>query len=117
MIRKLDVSGCLLGVLKAGAYRNVSLQADVLHVYTYFNYPTVKENRETFMRGFNRRAAVMTHLYLESWRKRFQIVIFLFGVNVDLTRWDKVRVALMISPISKTIPLFRKFLSVTKRFL
>ena len=105
------------GVLKAGAYRNVSLQADVLHVYTYFNYPTVKENRETFMRGFNRRAAVMTHLYLESWRKRFQIVIFLFGVNVDLTRWDKVRVALMISPISKTIPLFRKFLSVTKRFL
>ena len=105
------------GMLKAGAYQNVSLQADVLYVYTYFNSPSVKENHETFMRGFNRRAVFMTHLYFIPWRERLQIALFLIATNVDLTYLDKIRIALMISPFSKLMPLLRKYLLVTGRKL
>lgn len=105
------------GMLKAGAYQNVSLQADVLYVYTYFNSPSVKENHETFMRGLNRRAVFMTHLYFIPWRERLQIALFLIATNVDLTYLDKIRIALMISPFSKLMPLLRKYLLVTGRKL
>lgn len=105
------------GVLKAGAYRNIMLLSDILYVYVYFNYPFSKEEHEPFKKGFNRRAAALTHLYLEPWRKRWQIVLFLIAANVELTGWDKIRIALMGSPFSKLGPLLRKCLFTIEKTL
>lgn len=95
------------GVLEAGAYRNLKMCTDLLYIYVYFNYPCQTESAQVCYYGLKRRSVGMFHLYLEPWRCRLRVIMFLLPLGLCRTWMDVIRLLLMLLPCARFVPFVR----------